>query len=301
MNHFSLIPQVVQTARARLGEGPCWHGDRLYWVDIYNHRVHWFDPAQFDPAQPDRSAPFFEIADVVGCVAPAGRDRLIMALRNRLAFLNLQTGAIDPILSIESEVNQPTNRLNDGKCDSAGRFWFGSMSSVEAASGCLYRYDPDGSLHVMETGLQVSNGLGWSPDDRTFYLADSPRQRIYAYDFDRAAGTLGDRRVLVDLTAESFFPDGLTIDQEGCLWVSMWDGWCVIRFAPSGQELLRVPMPVQRPTSCAFGGQDLTTLYITSASVGLSEAEIEKSFYAGDCFCVNTSIVGLPAHAFQGA
>ncbi len=121
----------------------------------------------------------------------------------------------------------------------------------------------------------MSNGLGWSPDQQTFYLTDSPLKTIYAYDFDLESGKIANRRVFVDLTAEPFYPDGLTVDRSGCIWSAMWDGWCVIRFDPSGREMMRVQMPVQRPTSCTFGNSDLTTLYITTASVGLSEAEIQ--------------------------
>ncbi len=140
----------------------------------------------------------------------------------------------------------------------------------------LYRYDPDGSLHKMESGLTISNGLGWSPDERTFYLTDTPQQRIYAYDFEPQSGSISNRRVFIDLSNEPFFPDGMTIDRDGCIWSAMWDGWCVIQFDPDGKEMQRIPMPVQCPTSCTFGGSELNMLYITSASVGLSQEAIEK-------------------------
>jgi sugar lactone lactonase YvrE len=156
--------------------------------------------------------------------------------------------------------------------------------------GSLYRYDPDGSLHIMEQELMISNGLGWSPDKKKFYLTDSGVQKIYVYDFDDVTGDISNRRVFVDLVGESFSPDGLTIDNEGYIWSAMWDGWCVIRYNPMGQEVLRVELPVQRPTSCCFGGNDFSQLYITSASIGLSEEEIQKSFYSGDLFCLNMDV-----------
>nr|WP_269446189.1 SMP-30/gluconolactonase/LRE family protein [Gloeobacter violaceus] len=284
---------MLVNARARLGEGPCWHQPTrsLYWVDIYNHRIHHYDP----DTGTDR---FFDAGEVVGCVAPAGENRLILARRHDLAFLDIIDSTVTPLLDVEAP--RPGVRFNDGKCDAAGRFWFGSMDPA-GGEGRLYRYDPDGALHLMETGIFVSNGLGWSPDNRTFYLTDSSQQTIYAYDFDFESGRIVNRRPCVDLSGAPFFPDGLTVDREGCLWSAMWDGWCVIRFAPDGHELLRLPLPVQRPTCCTFGGADLGTLYITSASVGLSEAQIEKSFHSGDVFSVQGLAVGLPTHGFAGS
>ncbi|RUR74436.1 SMP-30/gluconolactonase/LRE family protein [Chlorogloeopsis fritschii PCC 9212] len=282
----------ILTARARLGECPVWDSTHklLYWVDIYNHRVNQFNSVTEQNI-------FFDVGDVVGSVALAGANRLIMALRHGLAFLDTQSGEVTPIIQVEADM--PDNRLNDGKCDPQGRFWFGSMCPGKT-QGSLYRYDPDGSLHLMETGLTISNGLGWSPDQKTFYLADSDQQRIYAYNFDAQTGNLSDRRIFLDLTSESFYPDGLTVDSEGHIWVAMWDGWCVIRFNPQGEEIGRIPLPVQRPSCCTFGGEDLQTLYITTASVGLSEKEIEKSFYSGDLFALPTEITGLPTYDFLG-
>lgn len=291
---MSLVKSSVQNvlvARARLGECPVWQAERqqVYWVDIYNHRVHQFDPA----SGRDRH---FDVGDVVGAIALAGTDRLLMALRDRLAFLNLQTGEIAPLRQIE--FSHPDTRLNDGKCDPQGRFWVGSVSEAPGQAA-LYRYDPDGSLHQMETGLTISNGLGWSPDGSTFYLTDSAQRKIYAYDFEAETGAIGNRRVLVDLGDEAVEPDGLAIDAQGNLWSALWDGWCIACFNPTGQEIFRVKMPVQRPTCLTFGGIHLTNLYITSASVGLSQKEIQQGFYAGDLFCLATVSSGMPTHRFD--
>ncbi|AFZ25773.1 gluconolactonase [Cylindrospermum stagnale PCC 7417] len=286
--------QNVLKAHASLGEGPVWDSTQklLYWVDIDNHRVHQFNPETGKDS-------FFDVGDVVGAIAKAGVNRLIMALRHRLAFLNTQTGVVTPIVDIETDL--PNNRFNDGKCDPQGRFWIGSMSSSsQKGQASLYRYDPDHSLHKMETGLTVSNGLGWSPDQRRFYLTDSPEKKIYAYNFDSATGRISDRQIFVNLAGESFYPDGLTVDIQGNIWSAMWDGGCVICFNPKGEEISRIQIPVKITTSCTFGGEDLQTLYITTASVGLSEDEIEKNFYAGDLFAVQTDISGLPASEFLG-
>lgn len=290
MNAPIVSPRNVLTARSRLGEAPLWDESRqvLYWVDIYNHRVHQFDPTTGS----DR---WFEVGDVVGCLALASEERLLMAQRDRLAFLHLQTGAVVPILDLETE--KPKNRFNDGKCDPQGRFWFGSISA-EPGEASLYRYDPDGSLRVMEAGLTISNGLGWSPDQTTFYLADSGSKCIYAYDFEPLSGTIANRRTFIDFSQEPFTPDGLALDQDGYLWVALWDGWSVIRVAPTGEAVLRVPVPVQRPTCCTFGGVDRRTLYITTASVGLSEAEIAACLESGDLFSVRTEAIGMPTTPF---
>lgn len=284
-------PRNVYAARARLGEGPAWNEatQTLFWVDILNHRVHQFFPKSGE----NRS---YEVGEVVGCAVPTRGNSMLLALRHDLAVLDLATGMVRNILSVETD--KPENRLNDGKCDPQGRFWFGSMHAEETDRGSLYRYDPDGSLYVMETGMGISNGLGWSPDGTTFYLTDTPAHTIYAYDFDAAAGTISNRRVLVDLSGEDFFPDGLSVDSQGCVWSAQWAGACVIRFSPSGRELLRVPMAVKCPTSCAFGGPDLKQLYITSASVGLSEQEIEQYFPSGDLFCLPTEVAGMPTTPF---
>jgi len=290
----NLVLENVLHARARLGEGTVWDQDRklLYWVDIYNHRVHQFEPSTGNDV-------IFEVEAEVSCIALEGFDHLLLGLRDRIAFLDIPTGKITSLVSVEAD--NPKSRLNDGKCDPAGRFWVGTMSEEEKPVANLYRFDLDGSLHVMETGLTISNGLGWSPDQARFYLTDTPAQKIYVYDYNVETGDIWNRRVHVDLAGESFFPDGLAIDAEGYIWSAMWNGWCVIRFDPDGKEVLRVPMPVPCPTCCAFGGADLTDLYITTASIGLSQPEIQNAFYSGDLFCLKTDVTGLPGYRFPNS
>lgn len=277
--------QNVLSARARLGECPVWDADRqqLFWVDVYNHRVHQFDPV----AGKDR---YFDVGDVVSAIVLAEHDQLLMALGDQIATLSLETGEMTPLAQISFP--HPDTRWNDGKCDVRGRFWVGSVSEVPEQAE-LYRYDPDGSLHLMETGLTISNGLGWSPDGSTFYLTDSAPHKIYAYDFEVETGTIRNRRVLVDLSDEAVEPDGLAIDAQGNLWSALWDGWRVVCFNPNGEKLLEVKLPVQRPTSVAFGGADLTDLYITSASIGLSQKEIQQGFTAGDLFRYPVDVPGM--------
>jgi sugar lactone lactonase YvrE len=284
-------PRPVDEARARLGEGPVWDERRgeLFWIDILNRRVHRFDP------RAGRSR-VYELDDIVGCVALTHDESLIVALRHRLVRLDLESGAAETL--VEVEAGRDDNKLNDGKPDARGRLWFGSFSQNEGEAA-LYRYDPDGSLHVMQDGMTGSNGLGWSPDGRTFYLTDSGEKRIYAFDFDVERGTIAKRRVLVDLSG-STTPDGLSVDAEGHLWSAQFDGGHLLRFSPGGREVSRLELPVKITTSCAFGGVGLRELYVTTASVGLSEEELDEHFHSGDLFRVPAPVAGLPFHRYGG-
>lgn len=282
----------VLAARARLGECPVWDPNRqqIFWVDIYNHRLHQFDPATGQ----DR---YFDMGEVVSAIALAANGELLIALRRSLALFNPETGQTSRLY--ETEFSHPDTRFNDGKCDAQGRFWIGSVSPV-TGQAALYRFDSDGLFRTMETGLTISNGLGWSPDGSTFYLTDSALHQIYAYDFDAETGTITNRRVLVDLSQEAVEPDGLIVDRQGNLWSALWNGWRVSCFDPTGRELLRVEMPVQRPTCPIFGGPALSDLYMTSASVGLNQKEVQQGVMAGDLFCLPEAATGLPPHAFAG-
>ena len=279
-------PQNVLAVRARLGEGPIWDDQRhvLHWVDIYNRRVHTFNPH----TQEDT---YTEVDTVVSGVFIVDGRHLVLAQENGLSVLDLATQKMTRLISIEGD--KPDNRLNDVKCDRQGRLWIGTMNHDEQPEANLYRYDPDGTLQLMETGLSISNGLGWSPDQTTFYLTDTPCKTIYSYAFDAKTGQICDRRPFIQLTHEPFYPDGLAIDTEGCIWSAMWNGGCVIRFDPEGNEIGRVSLPVPLVTSCAFGGPDLADLYITTASAGMSQTELKQNYEAGDLFCLRTTTQGM--------
>jgi sugar lactone lactonase YvrE len=282
----------VLAARARLGEGPSWDGEAgvLWWVDIHNHRVHRWDPAAGEDT-------VYEVGETVGCAHPAADGRVVLALRRGVALLDPAGGAVEPLATLLPE--RAGLRLNDGKCDARGRLWVGSMSAEEGGAA-LFRVDPDGSVREAVGGLTMSNGLGWSPDGATLYLTDSPAKTILAFDFDADAGTLAGRRVFADLSRADSVPDGLAVDAEGCVWSAQWGGACLVRFAPDGGELLRVRLPVPHPTSCAFGGSGGTDLYVTTASIGMTEEEIEDAFESGDLFVLRPGVAGPPAARFGG-
>ena len=230
---------------------------------------------------------------------PAKSGRMVFGDADGLRFLDLTTGEVTRIGDPEGHL--PHNRFNDGKVDRSGRVWAGTMNEHgPEATGSLYRLDPDGSIHNMASGFVCSNGLGWSPDNRTMYFTDSMVRTIWTYEFDPETGALGDRRVFATLAEDDGFPDGMTVDSEGFVWSAVWDGWRILRFAPDGSVDRTVPMPVQRPSSCMFGGPDLKTLYITSACVELGWNALKRGPLAGSLFALPTDVPGLPEVPFGG-
>jgi len=227
-------------------------------------------------------------------------DRLAFADWDGFGFLDLNTGTITRTANPESEL--PNNRFNDGKVDRAGRFWAGTMDdSCAGPVGSLYRWDPNGTVTRMATGFICSNGLGWSPDNRILYFTDSMIRTIWAYEFDLASGSLGARKVFAELAKDDGVPDGLTVDSEGFVWSAIWDGWRVIRYAPDGRIDREIRMPVQRPSSCMFGGDDLKTLFITSACVELGWNSLCRGPLAGALFALQCEVPGLPEVSFDAA
>lgn len=198
----------------------------------------------------------------------------------------------------DPEADKPEARFNDGAVDRQGRFWAGTIS--EGFANSLYRLDPDGTVQKMETGIGISNGIGWSPDNKTMYFTDTPARVIYAYDFDLATGAIENRRTFVQVPEEEGFPDGLTVDSEGFIWSAHWDGWKITRYDPTGKVEREIQVLVQRPTSCTFGGAELNELYLTSASVGLSQAALKDQPLAGDLFRLKVEVKGLEEPKYLG-
>jgi L-arabinonolactonase len=275
----------------QLGEGPLWHPDEevLYWVDINDQCFYRLEP---DTGQHER----FDVGVPIGCLAFRAGGGLTMGVKNGFAFWEPGTEALRTIADLEADWDD--TRFNDGAVDPQGRFWAGTLG--REAQCALYRLDPDLSVHRMETGITTANGIGWSPDHKTMYFTDSGPRMIYAYDFDPATGAIENRRLFVHTPEEAGVPDGLAVDSEGFIWSARWDGWKVTRYDPDGKVEREIKMPVQRPTSCAFGGPDLNELYITSASVGLRAAELREQPLAGDLFRLKTDFRGMPESKFLG-
>lgn len=284
---------LAYQANDTLGEGPVWVPEEqvLYWVDIMRPALQRWHPASGTYQN-------WEMPSDIGCFALRAQGGAVVALRTGFAFLDFTNGRITPIADPEAKI--PSTRFNDGKCDRQGRFWAGTMDEeTPNTRGALYRMDSDRSYQRMKPGIGISNGLGWSPDNRIMYYTDSIRRTIWAYDFDAQNGTISNERVFAQ-TPEAYVPDGLTVDAEGYVWSAKWDGWKIVRYAPDGHVDLEVKLPVQRPTSCSFGGPELNQLFITSASVDFSEAELQDQPYAGSIFMVETHTQGVPEPRFAG-
>lgn len=277
--------------RAELGEGVFWseREQKVFWVDIEGHRV-----CRFDPATGENKS--VTVGQQVGTVVENEAGGLIVGLKDGVYALHFETGKLSK--GCDPMQGAAENRLNDGKVGPDGRLYVGGMGPDHAQS--LYRIEKDGtSFSTVVDGVTISNGLCWSVDRKTFYYIDSPQRVVWAYDFDVASGLVSNRRVVVDVTSESSVPDGMTIDAEGMLWVAFWEGSAVRRYNPNSGELLReIMLPVSRVTSCAFGGQNLDTLYITTASVGFDESDWERETQAGGLFAVKPGVRGLPSFRF---
>lgn len=285
--------KCVWPAGAVVGEGPIWDAEEgaVYWVDIKAPAVHRYAPASGGT----RSWP---MPERIGCIAMRRGGGFIAGFKSGFAFLDLPDGRIGKIG--DPEPDRPNNRINDGKCDAAGRFWAGTMDDEEREpTGWLYRLDPDLTWRRTDGAYTVTNGPAFSPDGRTVYLADSVGRTVYAFDL-AADGTLANKRPFVRFEKADGFPDGMTTDAEGFLWIAHWGGWRVTRFAPDGSVDRAVDLPVAQVTSCVFGGPDFETLYVTSAAIGLDDRARAKQPLAGGLFEAPLGVRGLPTLSFAG-
>ena len=283
----------VISVNNELGEGPLWDEKEqaLYWVNITKGRFHRLYPAT---GKHDR----FEIGMPVGVLGFRASGGLVMATQRGLAFWDMKTQTLQHVAQPEADI--PNSHFNDGAVDRQGRFWAGTVVNGKE-DGSLYRLDSDLSVHKMETGISCSNGIGWSLDNKTMYYTDSPALAIYAYDFDPASGEIANRRVFVRTPENEGVPDGLAVDSEGFIWSARWDGWKVSRYDPQGKLEREIKLPARFVTSCAFGGEQLDELYITTAMTEESKEEIKRTQpWAGDLFRAHPGVKGLPAPRFAG-
>ncbi|MEL6859149.1 MAG: SMP-30/gluconolactonase/LRE family protein [Pseudomonadota bacterium] len=274
-----------------LGEGPLWSPSEgfLWWVDIKRAKLHRFNPKTGNTRRYDLPLRASALA-----LADGG---LIMVGDQEIGRYDTATESYEKIASL----NEPTGfRSNDGGVAPDGSFWFGTMDDAETlAEGQYYRLAPD--LTLERIGLPevlVTNTMQFSPDGQIFYTCDSAEQTILAFDYGAGTGALSNRRVFASTYDAGCYPDGSAIDCEGYLWNAQWAGSRVVRYAPDGSINRIVKLPVSRPTSCAFGGADLKTLYITTARVGLSDAAIDRQPMAGSLFAVDVETPGLPVGEF---
>ena len=282
----------IGDVHAVLGEGPVWVAREaaLYWLDIKGLKIFRLS------GQGERSE--WPTPMRVGSIAPRKSGGFIAGTEDGIAIVDPASNRFEIVARPEQDL--PGNRFNDGKVDRRGRFWAGTMDDEEkAASGTLYCVDADLGCTAVDSGYKVTNGPAFSPSGDVMYHNDSARQVTYAFDMD-AGGNAANRRTFLQFGPGDGYPDGMTVDSEGCLWIAFWGGWCIRRYSPDGEWVETIKMPVQRPTSCAFGGRDLERLYVTSASIGLDEEALQMQPNAGGLFMLEPGVRGLADVPFDG-
>jgi len=282
----------VWPVAAVLGEGPVWSpADRTLWfVDIKGSRIHAF-------AEAGGSTRSFATPEFAAFVFPALDGGMICGLRSGLFRFQPDTGRFDLLEKID--VEHPGNRLNDGCVDAAGRLWFGTMDNEhQAPSGSLYCL-ARGRLRRMDTGYVITNGPALSPDGRVLYHVDTLQRLVYAFDVD-ASGDLSAKRLFVAIQEPDIYPDGPVVDAAGNVWIALFGGWGVRCYSPQGTLLRTLAVPAAQCTKVAFGGADLRTLYMTTATVGLSSMELARQPQAGGLFRTRVEVPGLAPQPFAG-
>ena len=267
-----------------LGEGPVWDAanNAILWVDIMGCAIHALDR---------NNNAFHSIAtpSMIGSFALCSDGNIVAALQEGFVFINRNTGEINAIGDPEKHL--PGNRFNDGKTDSAGRFWAGSMSLTgETGTGSLYMLDGNLTINKKIEKVSISNGLCWSEDLQYFYYIDTPTMEVVRYDYDNSNGKISNKTRVISIPGKEGYPDGMTMDSEGMLWIAHWEGWQVARWNPfTGEKIDAIQLPVSLVTSICFGGENMDEMYITSARVGLTDEQLAEEPLAGSSFIIEHS------------
>ena len=292
---MSLKAELLIDAHALVGEGPIWDADAnvLWWVDIMSSELYAYDPQTGENRE-------WNVGQHVGTVVQRASGGLMLALRDGFAAFDPGSGKLEMLA--DPEAHLPGNRFNDGKCDPGGRFWAGTMAYEDHSDqGSVYRMDTDHGVHKMIENIGVSNGIIWSLDAKTMYYTDSLDYAIRAYDYDVGTGGISNERISIDFPQEMGIADGFTIDEEGMLWVAHFGSSRVRRWNPdTAAVLVEIELPTASITACAFGGPNLDQLYITCATLGMSDAEKAQQPHAGGLFVAEVGVRGLPSDKFGG-
>ncbi len=287
--------ECVLKTPALVGECPRWHPveKALYWTDIYEPTLNRFDPATGKNQS-------WKMPERVGCFAFRKQGGIIAGMQSGIAFVELGD-EVSVRRVFDFEPDNPETRFNDGRCDPGGRFWAATMvETLDKRVGVLYRFDPDGTCHRMVDGLICPNGLAFSPDGRTLYHSDSRQDYVFAWNFDVATGDIRNQRIFIAMDAGEGRPDGAAVDSEGYYWICHVGAWRVARYTPEGKIDRVIGLPVQRPTMCGFGGENLEVLYVTTATYPLSKAALAKQPLAGSLFAIHVGVRGLSEPFFEG-
>jgi len=287
-------PSIASEQLCTLGESPIWSvkEQALYWVDIVKTRIHRLNPLNGHVDQ-------WQMKFQIGSIGLANGSHLIAGTRQGLGFIKLSDGSFDLIADPEGNGKNNLVRMNDGKVDRRGRFWCGGIEDPGCSEiASLYRLDPDHTVHNMESSIAISNAICWSPDDLTMYFADSLKAEVWAYDFDATEGTIHNRRVFIDMTDEAGVPDGATVDSDGFLWIALFGAGMVKRYDSNGKAERTVRFPVSQTSCPAFGGVDMKTLFVTTASQNFKPDDFKREPNAGALFSLETNVKGIPEPTF---
>lgn len=280
-----------------LGECPVWDVKEnvLYWIDIDGHKINCYDPSSCN--NETRKLPF-----KAGSLAIRKQGGLLLAMSNGFYNYDFKNEILES-RECDPEPERKDNRLNDGRCDPGGRFWVGSMNDLRRIKGQyegnLYCYHPDGECVSQNLPVGVANGLAFSPDERYMFFADTMRETVWRFDYDKDQGEIWNQQVFLNLKNLSGKPDGACVDADGCYWLAHIYGWKVARYTPKGKLDREIQLPFPKPSMCAFGGSKLDTLYITSISTKDDKSNGENK-YSGGLFAVNPGVSGIPEPNFLG-
>ena len=284
---------LILDAKAMLGEGSIWHPEekKLYWVDIEGKLLHIYDPA----TGKDRALP---VSSRIGTVVPVKKGGALVALQNGIHKIETKTGKLTFLVAPFTDTGL---RFNDGKCDPSGRFWVGTLAMDSRRRGAvLYRMDSDKSIRVMLDSVSISNGIVWTKDKKTMYYNDTPTGTVQAFDYDDKTGNISNRRVVIRIPRGGGGPDGMSIDAEDKLWIALWGSGTVCRYDPlTAEKMQTIRVPAPNVSSCAFGGKNFETLYITTARAWVSPDKLKEFPLSGGLFSVKPGVRGVPAFFYK--
>lgn len=286
--------ELISDTKSIIAESPTWDAKNasIYWVDIISKKIFRYNTVT---EKTDTAA----VNKYVSYIVPQRKNSVAIGLQDGFYSYDFITKE-QTLLGRPENFNPFMYRFNDGKCDVNGRLWAGTTSFYEESFECsLYQLNGDHKLKEMETGINVSNGLGWSPQNDKFYYIDSGVKLVFCYDFEPENGAISNRKILIDFKEEGANPDGMTVDEEGMLWIAHWGGHQVSRWNPeTGKKIGSIALPVKKVTSCVFGGINLDELYITTARFNADQSDLEP--FAGGVFRIKPGVKGLPTFSFNG-
>jgi len=287
--------ELAYKTESQLGEGAVWNykTNELYWIDIEGKKLHIYQPEK-------NTNKTIEMPCRIGTVVPSeDTGKVIVALEDGIYIVDIATEELSVISDVEADM--PENRFNDGKCDPNGNLWVGSMHLKQSEpKASLYKVNGLGEATNMLQNITISNGIVWTKDKKTMYYIDTPTKKIRAFDFDVTTSTISNERVAVIVDEKDGYPDGMTIDENDMLWVGLWNGNVVAQFNPkTGVLVKKIKVPAHNVTSCAFGGENLDELYITTATVDMTPEEKEKYPLAGSVFKVKMDVKGMKSSFFK--